>query len=137
MEAVLKAIEDDRDAQYRYLKALIEPEQPQSGESANIDESLPSGFIEQYVQLMCTYDSRHVADFVGLLKSGDLRLDPVLPALEKSGAIDAAVVLLARDGLVKDAMDRLIKHLGTLEKALIGLIAAAGESPDVANAEEA
>lgn len=136
LEAVLKAIEDDRDAQYRYLKALIEPEQPQSGESANIDESLPSGFIEQYVQLMCTYDSRHVADFVGLLKSGDLRLDPVLPALEKSGAIDAAVVLLARDGLVKDAMDRLIKHLGTLEKALIGLIAAAGESPDVANAEE-
>ena len=85
---------------------------------------------------MCTYNSRHVADFVGLLKSGDLRLDPVLPALEKSGVIDAAVVLLARDGLVQDAMDRLIKHLGTLEKALIGLIAAAGESPDVANAEE-
>ncbi|KAF3001225.1 Vacuolar protein sorting-associated protein 8 [Curvularia kusanoi] len=136
LEAVLNSIEDDRDAQYRYLRALIEPEQLQSGEAAIIDENLPSGFVEQYVQLMCTYNSRHVADFVGLLKSGDLRLDPVLPALEKSGAIDAAVVLLARDGLVKDAMNRLVKHLDTLEKALIGLISAAGESPDVANAEE-
>jgi hypothetical protein len=137
LEPVLKAIEDDRDAQYHYLKALIEPEQLQSGEATAIDESLPSGFVEQYVQLMCTYNSGHVADFVGLLKSGDLKLDPVLPALEKSGVIDAAVVLLARDGLVKEAMDRLVKHLGTLETALTGLISAAADSPDVANAEEA
>ncbi|KAH6637875.1 Golgi CORVET complex core vacuolar protein 8-domain-containing protein [Boeremia exigua] len=136
LEPVLGAVEDERDAQYHYLKALIEPEQIQTGEAATIDESLPSGFVEQYVQLMCTYNSSHVADFVGLLKSGDLKLDPVLPALEKSGVIDAAVVLLARDGLVKDAMDRLVKHLGTLETALTGLIAAAGDSPDVANAEE-
>ena len=137
LEAVLNAIEDDRDAQYRYLKALIEPKEIQSDEANGIDESLPPGFVERYVELMCTYNSSHVADFVGLLKSGDLRLDPVLPALEKSGAIDAAVVLLARDGLAKDAMDRLVKHLGTLETALTGLIAAAAESPDVANAEEA
>jgi hypothetical protein len=137
LEAVLNAIEDDHDAQYRYLKALIEPEQTQSGGVTTIDETLPPGFVERYVQLMCTYNSSHVADFVSLLKSGDLRLDPVLPALEKSGVIDAAVVLLARDGLVKDAMDRLVKHLGTLETALTGLIGAAGETPDVANAEEA
>ncbi|KAF1932405.1 uncharacterized protein M421DRAFT_417122 [Didymella exigua CBS 183.55] len=137
LEPILNAIEDDRDAQYHYLRALIEPEQTQSGETAAIDESLPPGFVEKYVELMCTYNSGHVADFVGLLKSGDLKLDPVLPALEKSGVIDAAVVLLARDGLVKEAMDRLVKHLGTLETALTGLIPAAAESPDVANAEEA
>lgn len=137
LEPVLDAIVDDNDAQYHYLKALIEPEQTQSGAAAVIDETLPSGFVERYVQLMCTYNSSHVADFVGQLESGDLKLDPVLPALEKSGVIDAAVVLLARDGLVKDAMDRLVKHLGTLETALTGLIAAAADSPDVANAEEA
>lgn len=136
LEPVLSAAEDDHDAQYHYLKALIEPEQVQPGGDAVIDENLPSGFVELYVQLMCTYNSSHVADFVGLLKSGDLKLDPVLPALEKSGAIDAAVVLLARDGMVKDAMDRLVKHLDTLETALTGLITAAGDSPDVANAEE-
>lgn len=136
LEPVLEAIEDDRDSQYRYLKALIEPEQLQSVEGATIDENLPSGFVEQYVQLMCTYNSGHVADFVSLLKTGDLKLDPVLPALERSGVIDAAVVLLARDGLVRDAMDRLVKHLETLETALVGLISAAGDSPDLANAEE-
>ena len=137
LKPVLNAIEDNHDAQYHYLKALIEPEQIQIGEAATIDENLPSGFVEQYVQLMCTYNSSHVADFVGLLKSGDLKLDPVLPALEKSGVIDAAVVLLARDGLVRDAVDRLVMHLGTLETALTGLIAAVADSPDVANAVEA
>ncbi|UPX11809.1 Vacuolar protein sorting-associated protein 8 [Ascochyta rabiei] len=137
LEPVLDAIEDNQDAQYHYLRALIEPEQTQAGETAAIDQSLPSGFVERYVQLMCTYNSGHVADFVGLLKSGDLKLDPVLPALEKSGVIDAAVVLLARDGLAENAMDRLVKHLGTLETALTGLIAAAADSPDVTNAEEA
>ncbi|KAJ4372531.1 Vacuolar protein sorting-associated protein 8 [Neocucurbitaria cava] len=139
LEPVLEAIEDDSDAQYRYLAALIEPEQShaQAGDLASINEDLPSGFIETYVQLMCTYNSSHVADFVTMLKSSNLRLDPILPALEQSGVIDAAVILMARDGLVKDAMDRLVGHLGTLETALTGLITAAAQSPDVANTEEA
>ncbi|OAL44249.1 hypothetical protein IQ07DRAFT_578368 [Pyrenochaeta sp. DS3sAY3a] len=139
LEVVLEAIEDDSDSQYHYLEALIEPKstQDQVGQIALIDESLPSGFIAHYVRLMCTYNSAHVADFVSMLKSGDLQLSSVLPALEQSGVIDAAVILLARDGLVKDAMDRLIKHLGTLETALTGLIAASADSPDVANSEEA
>ncbi|KAH3997131.1 hypothetical protein HBI56_124650 [Parastagonospora nodorum] len=137
LQSTLDALDDNADAQYHYLEALIEPENAQEGTVAIIDETLPTGFVERYVQLMCTYNSSHVADFVGLLNSGDLRLDPVLPALEKSGVIDAAVVLMARDGLVRDAMDRLIKHLGTLETALTGLISAAAETPDVANTEEA
>ena len=137
LEPILNAIEDDQDTQYRYLKALIEPEDVQSGEAFVVDESLPPGFAERYVQLMCTYRSSHVVEFISLLKSGDLRLDPILPVMEKSGVIDAAVVLLARDGLAKNAMDRLVKHLGTLETALTGLVSAAADTPDVANAEEA
>ncbi|KAI4676697.1 uncharacterized protein J4E84_009532 [Alternaria hordeiaustralica] len=137
LEPVLGAIEAGSDAQYRYLQALIEPEQAATGSVATMDENLPAGFIENYVQLMCTYNSAHVAEFVGSLKSRDLRLDPVLPALEKSGVIDGAVILMARDGLVQGAMDRLVKHLGTLQTALIGLIGAASETPDVANTEEA
>ncbi|USP77377.1 hypothetical protein yc1106_04651 [Curvularia clavata] len=137
LEPVLDAIKEDTDAQYHFLKALIEPEHTQTGGNISINESLPAGFIERYVQLMCTYNSSHVADFVSLLKSGDLELEPVLPALEKSGVIDAAVVLMARDGLVQGAMDRLVKHLGTLETALTGLINGAAETPDVGNTEEA
>ncbi|KAG9188914.1 hypothetical protein G6011_07619 [Alternaria panax] len=137
LKPVLDVIETEPDAQYRYLEALIEPEQVGAGATSAIDESLPSGFIESYVQLMCTYNSAHVADFVSSLKSSDLKLDPVLPALEKSGVIDGAVILMARDGLVQGAMNRLVKHLGTLETALTGLIGAAVETPDVANTEEA
>ncbi|KAF1959406.1 hypothetical protein CC80DRAFT_467959 [Byssothecium circinans] len=137
LQPVLDALEDGSDTQYQYLKALIEPDVSTSGQPQDISEDLPSGFMERYVELMCKYNSTHVADFVGLLQSGDLKLDPVLPALEKSGVIDAAVVLMARDGLVKDAMDRLVKHVGTLETALTGLVSAATETPDVSNTEEA
>lgn len=137
LQPVLDALDDGSDAQYQYLKALIEPVESASGESQAMSEDLPAGLTERYVQLMCKYNSTHVADFVSLLKSGDLKLDPVLPALEKSGVIDAAVVLMARDGLVKSAMDRLVRHLGTLETALTGLVSAAAETPDVANTEEA
>ncbi|KAL5113691.1 Vacuolar protein sorting-associated protein 8 [Pleosporales sp. CAS-2024a] len=137
LQSTLDALDDKADVQYQYLAALIEPNQTRATGSASIDETLPSDFVERYVQLMCKYNSSHVADFVGLLKSGDLRLEPVLPALEKSGVIDAAIVLLARDGLAKDAMDRLVKHLGTLETALTGLISAAAETPDLANTQEA
>lgn len=137
LKSVLETLENDPDDQYHFLEALVEPDQVKSDATASFHENLPPGFVERYVQLMCTYNSSHVADFVSLLKSGDLRLDPVLPALEKSGVIDAAVVLMARDGLVRDAMDRLVRHLGTLETALTGLISAAAETPDVGNTEEA
>lgn len=137
LDTVLTALEHDAESQYRYLGALIEPSQTQDKDAVSIDETLPPHFMELYVQLMCTYRSSHVTDFVGQLKSADLQLEPLLPALEKSGAIDAAIILMARDGLMHGAMGRLVRHLGTLEKALIGLLAAADDTPDVANSEEA
>ncbi|PVH94798.1 hypothetical protein DM02DRAFT_180516 [Periconia macrospinosa] len=137
LQPVLEALQDEPDSQFKYLEALVEPEAGAVSVPRAASEGLPDGFVERYVQLMCRYNSTHVADFVSLLESGDLKLDPVLPALEKSGVIDAAVVLMARDGLVKEAMDRLVKHLGTLETALTGLVNAAEETPDVSNTEEA
>lgn len=86
---------------------------------------------------MCTYNSTHVADFVSSLKSSNLKLDPVLPALEKSGVVDGAVILMARDDLVQGAMDQLVRHLGTLETTLTGLIGAAAETPNITNTKEA
>ncbi|KAF2459773.1 Golgi CORVET complex core vacuolar protein 8-domain-containing protein [Lineolata rhizophorae] len=135
LKSVLEGIEDSSYAQYIFLQTLIEPQSKH--QFTRVDETVGPQFVERYVQLMCKFDSSRVADFIGFLKSGDLRLDRVLPAMESSGVIDAAVVLMARDGLVREAMDRLLKHLGTLETALTGLINAAVESPDVANTEEA
>lgn len=135
VEPVLDRLEDDSQAQFILLRTLMEPAlHDDSGTQQASD--LGQGFDERYVQLMCKYDPSHVADYVELLKSGDLRLDRVLPAMESSGVIDAAVVLMARDGLARKAMDRLVKHMQTLETALTGLISAAAESPDAGNTTE-
>ena len=135
IEPVLDELEEGSHAQFILLRTLMEPAlHDNSGNHQSIE--LGQGFDERYVQLMCKYDPTHVADYVELLKSGDLRLDRVLPAMESSGVIDAAVVLMARDGLARKAMDRLVKHMQTLETALTGLISAAAESPDVGNTTE-
>ena len=78
LQAVLDALEEGSDAQYQYLKALVEPEVPPSGESHALSDDLPPEFTERYVQLLCKYNKSHVADYVSLLNSGDLKLDPGL-----------------------------------------------------------
>ena len=50
--------------------------------------------------------------------------------------IDAAVVLLARDGKIQEAIHRLTQHLSTMEAALLGLLEGASISPDAANTQE-
>ncbi|GME50617.1 hypothetical protein GTA08_BOTSDO13266 [Neofusicoccum parvum] len=138
LKSVLDSLDGDPYVQFIFLRALLEPDKQSMATQQALPPEVPAAiFVEQYVQLMCKYDPSHVADYVGLLRSGDLRLDKVLPAMENSGVVDAAVVLMAQDGLIQDAMVRLVKHLGTLETALVGLLDAAVESPDKANTEEA
>ena len=119
--------------QFIFLRTLLEPALLRD-EAASRYTALPqeqqSSFTEQYVQLMCRHDPTHVAHYVGLLPTGDLRLKEVLPAMESSRVVDAAVVLLARDGFVRDAMERLVDHLQRIQQALTHLIGAAGDSPN-------
>ncbi|KAH0140637.1 hypothetical protein KCU67_g14786, partial [Aureobasidium melanogenum] len=126
---------------FHFLRTLLEPSlldhQSKKVTSESVAEALVSRFCEQYVELMCVHDPRHVADYIGLLKSGDLDLDRVLPSMEENGVIDAAVLLMAQDGLARDAIDRLCNHLRTLQNAICSLIEAASEAPDVQNTEEA
>ena len=133
---IVNALVEDSQARYIFLRAILEPETERRQTSSAQSEKAIAEFIEPYVQLMCKYNPSHVADYVGLLQSGDLRLDNVLPAMETHGVVDAAVVLMARDGMVRNAMDRLVKYLGTVQSALTGLLDAASESPDVSNTEE-
>jgi len=137
IEPVLDSLEQDSQAQFILLRTLMEPATQDENREQAVRNQTFAGFEERYVRLMCRYDRTRVADYIGLLNSGDLRLQEVLPAMESSGVIDAAVILLTRDGLVKDAMERLVKHMHTLEVALASLIDAAAESPDVANTSEA
>lgn len=125
-EHILESASDAPDLQHAYLKALLEPEAGAKSHEAIVDRDL----IERYVQLMCTFDAGHVSDYVEEVQSTDLRLDVLLPTMEETGVIDAAVVLMAREGQVKGAMDRLIRHLHTLESTLNGLLSGIGESDD-------
>jgi hypothetical protein len=129
---------EDTHQQFLFLRALLEPSllRDPKYSSMLLTQEQSSAFIEQYVQLMCRHNPTHVADYIKMLPTGDLRLDKVLPAMESSGVIDAAVALLARDGLARDAMDRLVAHVQSLQSALTSLIDAAASSPDVVASQE-
>lgn len=136
-ETVLDALSEDEAGQFQYLQTVLEPPSQESRDTQPGDHKLPSKLVELYVRLLCAHDPRHVSEYVERLKSGDLRLEEVLPSLENSGIIDAAVVLMAREGKVCEAMGRLTQYLHTMEAALIGLLQGASHSPDVANTHEA
>ncbi|RMJ24209.1 hypothetical protein PHISP_04915 [Aspergillus sp. HF37] len=131
-ETFLHALGDDTYKQYQYLAVFVEP-QTDGRYSVSVDNWM----VERYVQLLCKYDPSRVADFVEDLRAGDVRLEELLPSMENSGVVDAAVILLARQGQVRAAMDRLISHLGTLESGLVGILRSVQESPDSATTAEA
>lgn len=131
---LLDTIGDDVGAQFQYLQTVLEPSVPKTEVYQPAD--LQHDFVEQYVRLMCDFNRPHVSEYVEQLKTGDLRLGEVLPALEESGVVDAAVILMAREGQVREAVDRLTHHLITLESALLGLIDGVNDSPDVGNTAE-
>ena len=130
-EVMLQALVGDEAEQFQYLRNVLEPQkQSPEGSSRTYRHASSPGFVEQYVRLLCNYDRNHVSDYVEQLKTGDLRLEEVLPALEGSGVIDAAVVLMAREGNITEAIRRLVEHLDTLEAALLGLLGGLSDSPD-------
>ena len=134
---LLDALEESSYEQYVYLQTVLEPESKDLEEVERQHIGADHGFVEKYVRLMCDYDPDHVNNYIERLKSGDLRLEEVMPALESSGVIDAAVVLMAREGHVRDGMDRLVQHLGTLEAALLGLVEGAASSSNTTDPENA
>lgn len=141
----LHVLEDDSFGQYQYLVVIIEPQVTTTTTTTTVHTAVDNSrqspienwMIERYVQLLCKYNPSHVADFVDGLRVGDVRLDELLPSMEESGAVDAAVILLARQGQVRVAMDRLLAHLDTLASGLVGILQSVRESPDSASTAEA
>ncbi|KAG0651705.1 Vacuolar sorting-associated 8 [Hyphodiscus hymeniophilus] len=130
----LDSLPDDLELQYIYLRTILEP---LAKESEDLKTSSASGFTERYVQLMCKFSPSHVADYVELVQASDIRLDKVLPYMEESGVVDAAVILMSREGQIREAMDRLIRHLSKLEAALDGLLGGSVEDMQSMHAGEA
>lgn len=131
---VLDAAADEPELQYAYLKTILEPD---DSLGRRVKATPDRDLVEHYVQLMCKFDPSHVSDYVGLVQSTNLRLEKLLPTMEESGVVDAAVVLMAREGQVRQAMDRLLKHLQTLESALQGLLAGSEDEANRAHLQPA
>ncbi|WEW58735.1 Vacuolar protein sorting-associated protein 8 [Emydomyces testavorans] len=127
-EIFVQALEPDPRLQYQYLGSLLAPEWKSKTEIKTAE--LNHQVIERYIELMCQYDPLRVTDFVDTLKVGDLQLDTILPSIESSGIVDAVVILVAKQGEIDRAMERLIKHLATLEAGLSGILQNVEESPD-------
>ncbi|KAK4116268.1 hypothetical protein N656DRAFT_745110 [Canariomyces notabilis] len=117
--------------QHAYLKAILEPEN-----EITLNRTPDRALVEQYLRLMCRFDPTHVAEYVGLVQSTNLSLDALLPTMEETGVVDAAVILMAKEGQVQEAMGRLIKHLETLESALQGLFTGTASEDGAGNLRE-
>ena len=115
-ETFLRVLSDDTLLLYEYLRTLLEPD----GKPRPPSKYGPT-MTELYVRLLCQFDRSHVRDYVESTKEGDIRLAEVLPTIEDSGIIDAAVILQVRQGQVREAMDRLNKHLSYLGSTLKSL----------------
>ncbi|RMD39904.1 hypothetical protein DV735_g5225, partial [Chaetothyriales sp. CBS 134920] len=122
----LDALEDQEDQQFEYLSELFEP----AADAQQEARSRPPALLELYIRLMCRFNADHVPDFVDTVKEGDLRLDKVLPTMEQTGIIDAAVMLEARSGHVKEAIQRLNAHLASLDGALRAIVESVTSSTD-------
>lgn len=122
---LLNSVLSEPELQYNYLKAILEAGAERSDDFRALSER---ELVEQYVQLMCRFEPAHVSDYVGIVQATDLRLEKLLPTMEETGVIDAAVVLMAREGQIQEAMNRLVKHLNTLESALQGLFTGAQDN---------
>ncbi|KAK3354305.1 Golgi CORVET complex core vacuolar protein 8-domain-containing protein [Neurospora tetraspora] len=114
---ILDSVSEQPDLQYTYLKTILEPNK----EMVNVRPP-QQDLVEQYLQLMCRFEPSHVPEYVNKVQATNLRLEKLLPTMEETGVIDAAVMLMAKEGQVKEAMDRLTRHLETLESALHGLL---------------
>ncbi|KAL3457084.1 Golgi CORVET complex core vacuolar protein 8-domain-containing protein [Aspergillus heterothallicus] len=131
----IRALQDDTYSQYEYLTVVVE--QMHSPTETRELKPIENWMVERYVQLLCKYEPTKVSNFVDALQEGDIRLEELLPSIEESGVVDAAVVLLARQGQVRAAMDRLIAHLRTLGSGLVGILQSVQETPDSASTAEA
>ncbi|KAI9755395.1 MAG: Vacuolar protein sorting-associated protein 8 [Lichina confinis] len=121
-ESLLESVEVGPRERFEYLRAMLEPRSEAYAEGIAPNRRAKQVFVEDYVRLMSRYDPSHVADYISSVQAGDLRLAEVLPDLENQGVVDAAVIIVAREGRVRDAMGRLLDHLSSLEAALVGLL---------------
>ena len=136
-EYFLAVLESNPQAQYVYLRTILETTEKGAPENGRASTTPYSTYIGQYIPLMCKYDPSHVVDYISSLQAKDLRLEQILPAIESEGVVDAAVVLMARGGHVRRGLNRLLKHLDTLEAALLGLLSASAEIPSSPDEEQA
>ena len=123
----------DSEVEFTYLGTILEPQDKLSTNAAVHNMELS----ERYIQLMCKFKPLHVASYIESAQATNIRLEEVLTHMEKSGVVDAAVIMMAREGKVREGLDRLIQHLRKLESALAGILSSSVDDIQSMHAAEA
>jgi vacuolar protein sorting-associated protein 8 len=70
---------------------------------------------ELYISLMCEFRPADVTRYLETLGVDDIRIEKILPALEKYNVIDGIVMILRRAGMTKEAMQKVVVHIASLQ----------------------
>ena len=73
---------------------------------------------ELYVSLMCEFQPTELTTYLENIGADQIRIEKILPVLEKFEVIDAIVLVLRRAGLTKEAMHKVVIHITSLQRAI-------------------
>jgi hypothetical protein len=73
---------------------------------------------ELYIALLCEFQAAELTKYMETLNVDDVRIERILPVLEKYNVIDAIVMILRRAGMTREAMDKVVIHIFSLQREL-------------------
>ena len=73
---------------------------------------------ELYVSLMCEFRPAELTTYLETVGADQLRIEKILPVLEKYNIIDAIVLVLRRAGMTKEAMHKVVIHITSLQREI-------------------
>jgi len=123
---MVEQLKDDDEILFTYLDTIISNEQML--ESATwIDVNVR----ELYIAKLCQFRPTEVTMFLDSMAIDKVRVEKILPVLERYRIIDAVILLLRRAGMIKEAMNKLVIHISNLHRDIVAMIQYGGRIDDV------
>ena len=73
---------------------------------------------ELYISLMCEFRPAELTVYLETVGADQIRIEKILPVLEKFNVIDAIVFVLRRAGMTKEAMHKVVIHIAFLQRKI-------------------
>ena len=73
---------------------------------------------ELYISLMCEFRPTELTTYLATVGADQIRIEKILPVLERFNVIDAIVLVLRRAGMTKEAMHKVVIHIASLQRKI-------------------